>query len=129
MRLVANVAKHAIRVRHGNHLREACRFSRIFFVAAPAEIGNVGQFGHIGYGIIRVFGQWPVTSLAPHVRVLSAGMRLGFINVAGLALAAASIPNRAGGDHVERPRAVVPILAKVLGHDGGPDDQEDAHSR
>ena len=119
MRLVTGVAKHALGVRDRIYLGKAFRLGSVFFMATPAEVGDVGQFGHIGDGVVRMFGQGAVTGLATNSRVLSATMRFGFIFVAGGALASAGIGNGQRANHVERARPIVSVFPEVLGHHGG----------
>ena len=129
MRLVTSVTKHALGVRNGFYLGKTFGLGRVFFVAAPAQVGDVGQLGHIGDRVIRMFGQRSVTGLATNSRVLSAAMHLGFILVAGGALASAGIGNWERGNGVERTRRVMSVFPKVLGHHGGAENQENTHCR
>ena len=108
---------------------KALRLGSVFFVAAPAEVGDVGQLGHIGFGVVRVFGQGAVAGLATNARVLSPVVRLGFFVVADGALAAAGIGNGKRADHVERTRPIMSVFPKVLGHHGGAENQENSHPR
>ena len=128
VRLVTSVAKHALGVRDRIDLGKALRLGSVFFMAAPAEVGDVGQLGHIGDGVVRMFGQGSVAGLATNSRMLSPVMHLGFFFVAGGALASAGIGNGQRADHVERARPVVSVFPKVLGHHGGAENQEDSHS-
>jgi hypothetical protein len=56
-------------------------------------------------------------------------MHLGFLFVAGCALAAAGIGNWERTDHAERASPVISVFPKVLGYYGGSENQEDSHSR
>ena len=129
MGLVTCVAKHPLGMRDRIYLGKAFRFGSVLFVAAPAEVGDLGQLGHIGDGIVRMFGQGSVAGFATHSRVLSLAMHLGFIFVAGGTLASAGVGNGQRANHVERARPVVSIFPKVLGHHGSAHKQENACPR
>jgi hypothetical protein len=119
VRLVTNVAKHALRMRHRIHLGKSLGLSSVFLMAASAEVGYVRQFGDIGDGVVRVFGQGAVAGLAGDTRVLSPVMHLGLLIVAEAAFGSARIGNGVRVDHVERTHTIVSIFSKVLGHHGG----------
>jgi len=129
VRLVTSVANHALGVRYGIHLGKGFRLGSVFFMAAPAEVGDIGQFGHVGDGVVHMFGQGAVACLTMYTRMLTCVMHLGFLVVADRALASASIGNGERGDHVKRTRPVVSVFSKVFGYHNGPDNQEDNHSR
>ena len=78
MRLVTSVAKHSLGVRHGIHLRKSLGLGRIFFVAAAAEVGDVGQLGHIPTFGLDVFGLGTVAGLTMHPCVFSGVMHFDF---------------------------------------------------
>ena len=79
VRLVASVAKHALRVRDRIYLGKALGLGSVFFMAAPAEVGDIGQLGHIGNGVVSMFGQGAVAGFATNARVLTPVVRLGFV--------------------------------------------------
>ena len=91
MRLVTSVANHALGVRDGIHLGEAFRLGGVFFMAAPAEVGDVRQLGDIGDGVVSVFAQGAVAGLAIYTRMLSPAMHLGLVIVAEDALVVAGV--------------------------------------
>ena len=128
MRLVTSVANHALGVRDAIHLGEAFRLGGVFFMAAPAEVGYVGQFRHVGGWIVSVCGQRAMAGFTMHIRMLAAVMDFGFLVVAGGALASAGIGNGERGDHVKRTRPVVSIFPKVFGYHGGTNNQEHNNS-
>ena len=127
MRLVTGVANHALGVRYGINLGEALGFGSIFFMAAPAEVGYVGQLGHVGDGVVHMFGQRSVTGLTADSRVLPRVVHLSFVFMARGALASTSIGDRQRTDHIERARPVVSVFPKVLGYHNGANHQENSH--
>jgi len=119
---MTTVAKHARGMRYRIHLRKAFGLRGIFFVAAPAEVGHVGQFGHVGDGVGSMFGQWSMARFTPDAGMLPPAVHLRFLIMAENALVLASVGNRAGADHLERPRPVVSVFPKIFGHHNGSDD-------
>ena len=91
MRLVTRVAKHSLRVCDGIDLGKRFWLGSVFFMAAPAEVGDSGELGHIGNGVVSVLGQGAVTGLASNTSMLSPTMRLGFFIVARRTFASAGI--------------------------------------
>jgi hypothetical protein len=129
MRLVASAAKHALRMRDRIYLGKVLGLGCVFLMAAPAEVGDIGQLGHVGNGIVSVFGQGAMAGFATNTRVLTPVVGLGLFLVASDALASAGIGHWERTDHVERARAVVSVFPEVLGHHGGAENQENPHSR
>lgn len=128
MRLMASVAKHALGMRGGLHLGKIPGFGGVFLMTAPAQVGNVGQLGHIVHGIVCMFGQWTVAGFASYPRVLAAIVDLRLLLVTNGTLTAAGVSNRSGGNRVERVAAVVPVLAKAFGDHDGANNQEEHQS-
>ncbi len=126
---MANIAEHALGMRHDIHLGKSFGFGRVLGVAAPAQIGDVGQLGHVGDGVVHVFGQRAVAGLASNGGMLSTVVRLGLLLMTNGALTSARIGNGARGNHVERSPSVVPEFSKVLRHHGSANDQKNNHSR
>jgi hypothetical protein len=91
MRLVAGVTKHALGMRDRIYLGKTLGLGGVFFMAAPAEVGDSGELGHIGNGVVSVLGQGAVTGLASNTSMLSPTMRLGFFIVARRTFASAGI--------------------------------------
>ena len=56
VRLVADIAQRAAGVFGGDHLREVLRLGCVFFVAAAAQVGDVGQVGLSASGVVGVRG-------------------------------------------------------------------------
>ncbi len=54
MRLMAVVTDHASGVLDRSHLREGLGFRRILFVAAAAQVGDIGQLGNVRTRIVGV---------------------------------------------------------------------------
>ena len=129
MRLVTRIAKHALGMRDRIYLGKGFRLGSVFFMAAPAEVADVGQLGHIRLGVVSVFGQWSVAGLTTNARMLTRVVRLGFFFVADGAVALAGIGDGERADHVKRARPVVSVFTKVLRHDGGAENQENSRRR
>jgi hypothetical protein len=115
-------------VRHRIDLGKSFGLGSVFFMAPAAEVGDLGQLGHVPAFRLHVFGLGTVAGLASHARVLSRVMHFGFGIVAEGTLASARIGNRCGSDHGERPRTVVPVFSKLFGYYDGANQQEDNHS-
>ena len=128
MRLVTCVAKHSLRVRDGIDLGKPFRFGSVFFVAVPAEVGDVRQLGGIAAFSLHMFGLRTVAGFALHTCMLSRVMNFGFSIVAEGALATSCIGNRRRGNHVQCSRAVVPVFAKVFRDHGSANNEEENHS-
>jgi hypothetical protein len=128
VRLVTRVAKHSLRVRDGIDLGKPFRLGGVFFVAPPAEIGDVGKLGDVAAFSLHMFGLRAMAGFASYTRMFARLMGLGFGIVAEGALVVPSIGNRRCGNHVQRTRPVVPIFAKVFGDHGGANDEEDNQS-
>ena len=125
---MTSVARHALRVRHGIDLGKTLGLGSIFFVAAAAEVGDIGQLGDVPTFCLNVFCLGTVAGLASHSRMFSRVVHLGFGIVAEGALASARIGDGRGHDHVQGSRAIVSVEAKVLGDHDGANNQEDHHS-
>ena len=128
MRLVTGVAKHALGMRNGVHLRETLGLGGVLLVATPTEVGYIGQLRPVGRWVVGVFGQRAVTGLTVHARMLAALMRLGLCIVTKDALALAGVSDRPGADHVERAGAIVSVFPKILGDYHLADDQKEART-
>lgn len=121
MRLMAGVAEHAARVLRGSDLREAVRLGCVFFVAPPAEVGDVGELRLVsrrvvGGGVLRLRS---VTGFAGDVGVAAGGADLGLVVVAKRAGVLAGVRDGPLPDHVERRRPVMAIFAESFRNDGG----------
>ena len=128
VRLMTSVAGHAFRVRHGIDLGKSLGLGSIFFMAAAAEIGDIGQLGDVPTFCLNVFCLRTVAGLAGHARMLSRIMHFGFGIVTEGALASARVGDWRGRDHVQGSRAIVSVQAKVFGYHDGANNQEDHHS-
>lgn len=130
MRLVAGVAGRAARMFFCGDLGEGGRLGRVLFMAATAEIGDVGELGLGGGGVVgggvRVLGS--VTGFTGDVGMASggAGGRLGV--VAGDTGVLAGVGDGLGADGVERAGAEVAVAAEIFGDDRGAGDQEDGEA-
>lgn len=128
MWLMTSVAGHALRVRHSSDLGNSLGFGSIFFMAAAAEIGDIGQLGNVATFRLYVFCLGTVAGLARHTRMFSRIVHFGFGIVAERALASARIGDWRRRDHVQGSRAVVSVEPKVFGNHGGANDEEDNQS-
>ena len=128
MRLMTGVAGHPAGVLGGDHLWKTAGLGGVLFMAAPAEIGDIRAFRDVGGGIVGVLGEGPVAGLAGDVRMLAgfAGVSLVVVaHDAGILAGIGDGPLPYGG---ERARAVVAVLAEVLGDHRAADRQEKAES-
>jgi hypothetical protein len=113
--LMALIAGHPAGMLDGRHLGEASWLGRVFFVAAPAEVGDVRQLRNVRRGIVRVLRQRSMTRFARYVSVLAGGTRLGFVVMAKNARV---LPGERDGPlpgHGQRTRAIVAVLSESLG--------------
>jgi hypothetical protein len=125
---MTSVAEHALRVRHGIDLGKSLGLGSIFFVAAAAEIGDIGQLGNVATFCLNVFCLGTVAGLAGHTRMFSCVVHFGFGIVAEGALASARVGDWRGRYHVQGSRAIVSVQAKVFGYHDGANNQKDHHS-
>ena len=102
MRLVAGVAGRAAGVLGGGYLRKALRLGGVLFVAAAAEVGDIGQFGNVRRGIVGVLRQRAMARFAGDVGVFAGGASLGFVVVAHHAGVLPGVGDGVGADQVER---------------------------
>ena len=115
MRLMARIAEHAAGVLGGGHLREGRRLGRILFVTLAAEVGDIGELGDVGGGVVCMLREGTVAGFAGDVGVLTGGAGFGLVIVAQNALVLASVSDGALPDFRQRGGAVVPVLPKGLG--------------
>ena len=94
-----------------------------------AEGGHVGQCGLEGRGVVGLACAWrAVAGFAGHVGVFAAGADFALVLVAHDAGVLAGVRDGLLADGLERPGAVVAVLAEVLGHDRAANHQKDADS-
>jgi len=128
VRQVAGVARGAAGVFGGDDLREPLGLGGVLFVAAAAEIRDVGELGLHGAGIVGVRGQRAVAAFASDVGVLAGGAHFSLVVVAHDAGVLAGEGDGALTDGGEGSRAVVAILAELFGDYGSADGEEEADS-
>jgi len=116
-------------MRHRIDLGKSLGLGGVFFVAAAAEVGDVGQLGRVPTLGLDVFGLGTVAGLASYARVLSRVVHFGFGIMAEGALGMARVGDGQPTDHVKRARSIVPIFTKILGNHSGANNEEYAHSR
>jgi hypothetical protein len=127
VRLVASVAGHAAGVFSGNDLREGGGFGCILFMAAAAEVGDVGEFGDEGGRVIGMFGEGAMAGFAGDVGVFAGVVEFGLIVMAHGAGFVAGVGDGAGANEVECAGAIVAILTEGFGDDEGAQTEEGSH--
>ena len=125
--LVALVAGRAAGVFGNDDLRKVLGLGRILLMAAAAEVGDFGQLGYVGGGIVGVLRQRTMAGFAGDVGVFSRGARLAFVIVAHDAGLLAGVGDRMLANEVEGAGPVVAVLAESFGNDRAADYQEDHH--
>ncbi len=130
MRLMTGVAERAAGVFGRHYLGEASGFGRVFFVAAPAEVGHVRQLRLVRRRVVRqgVDRLRSMAGFAGDVCVLSRCARFGLVVVAHDALVLPGVGNGAGADPFQGGRVVVPVFAKGFRNERGADHQKDGES-
>jgi hypothetical protein len=127
VRLMTGITGHVAHMFGGHHLRESFWFGGVFFVAAPAESGDIRQVGLDRAWVIGMLSLWPVAGLAGYVGVTAGGSDLGLFIMAADTSVLAGEGNGTLANHCERARAIVPILAERLGDDRLAQQQKDSH--
>jgi len=112
---MALIAGHATGVFDGRHLGEGARFGGVLLVAAPAEVGYLGQLRNVGGRVVGMQRQRSMTGFAGHVSVLARRPRGGFGIVAEHAGILPCECDRPLSDQRQRTRTVVAVLAKGFG--------------
>lgn len=121
---MAAIAEHAAGVFGGGHLGEPFGFGRVLFVAAAAEVGDVGQHGFVGGGIVDMLCLRAVACLAGDVGVFAGGAGFPFVFVAEQAHVLAGEGDGPLADGIERAGAIVAVPAEVLGYDGSANNEK-----
>jgi hypothetical protein len=112
---MALVAGHAAGMLRGNDLGESSWFGGVFFVATPAEVGDVGQLRNVRRGIVGMLRQGPMTGFARHVSVLAGGARFGFVIMAEDAGVLPGVRDGPLPHQRKGTRAIVAVLSKRFG--------------
>ena len=109
-----------------DYLGKSLGFGGVLFVAAPAEIGDVGQCWLVGRRVVRVGvgGLRAVARFAGNMSVAAGGARFGFVVVAHHAGILAGEGNGVLADDAERRRVIMPVLAESLRDQSSADQQE-----
>ena len=100
-------------------LRECLGLGAIRLVATRADDGSVGQLRRHRSRIVGVLALCSVARFAGNVGVAAKLFLIDDLGVAALTDVVTSKNRRTGRDLSDRCPAVVAILAKALGHDGG----------
>jgi len=125
MGLVAAVTQHAAGMFDGRHLGEFRGLGRVLFVAAAAQVGDVGQLRNVRNRVLGMLRQRAVASFAGHVGMLAGGAGFAFILMAHQA---GVLPGERDGmlaDHGQGAGPIMPILAEGFGDDGATDYQKE----
>jgi len=125
---MASITEHTLRMRNCFYLGKIPGLGGILFVAAPAQIRDIGQLRHVRNRVFRMLGQRAMAGFATNSGMLSTVMHFGLLVMTHGALTVAGISNGARRYHIERSGAVVSVLPKALGHHGSADYQEKNHS-
>jgi hypothetical protein len=126
VRLVASVAGEAGGMFGRHNLRKSLGLGGIFFVAATAKRGNIGQDRFNAYRILRMLRLRAVTGFACNVSMLAGGASLGFVVMAGNTSGLAGESQRALADQLQRGRAIVAVLAEGFRNYGAPNNQKNS---
>ena len=113
--LMALVAGHASGMLGGDHLGKVSWLGRVFFVATPAEVGDVGQLRNVCRGIVGVLRQGPMTGLARYVSVFARCPCFGFVIMAENTGVLPGVCDGVLPDQRKGTRAVVAVLPKSFG--------------
>jgi hypothetical protein len=112
---MALIADHAAGMLGGGHLGKGSWLGRVFFVAAPAEAGDVGQLRNVRRGIVGMLRQSAMTGFARYVSVLAGCARFGLVIMAEHAGVLPRVSDGPLPDQGERTGAIVTILSKRFG--------------
>ena len=123
---MALVAGHAAGMLGGHNLGKSSWLGGVFFVATPAEVGDVGQLRNVGHRVIGVFRQWAVAGFASDVRVTTGCASFAFVLMTEQAGILAGKGHGVCASGIQRRRPVVAILPECLGNHYRTDDQENA---
>ena len=125
---MALVAGHAAGMLGGHHLGKAWWLGRVFFVATPAEVGDVGQLRNVRRGIVGVLRQGPMTGFARYVSVFAGGACLGFVIMAKNAGVLPGVRDGPLPDQRKGTRAIVAVLSKRFGDNRAAHHQKCGHT-
>ena len=109
----------------GDHLRECLRLGAVRFVAASADHRRVRKLRLHGCGVAGVPGLSAVTGLAGDVHVTAKFFLVDNVSVAALADFVTRESRSASGDLSDGVAAVMSVLAKTPGDNGGAENNEE----
>ena len=125
MGLVAAVTQHAAGMFDGRHLGEFRGFGRVLFMAAAAQVGDVGQLRNVRHRVLGMLRQGAMAGFAGDMSVFACGARFAFILVAHQA---GVLPGKRDGvlaDQGQGAGPIMPILAEGFGDNGATDYQKE----
>jgi len=125
---MALVAGHATGMFGGHHLGEGAWLGRVFFVAAPAEVGDVGQLRNVRRGIVGVLCQGPMTGFARYVSVFAGGACFGFVIMAEYAGVLPGVSDGVLADQRKRTGTIVAVLSEGFGDNRAAHYQKDSQA-
>ncbi|MGA2273902.1 MAG: hypothetical protein ABSH00_10130 [Bryobacteraceae bacterium] len=125
---MALVAGHAAGMLGGNNLGEVSWLGRVFFVAKPAEVGDVGQFWHVRRGIVRVQRQGSMAGFAGYVSVLAGCPRFAFVTMAENAGVLPGVNDGPLPDQGKRAGPIMAVLSKSFGNNRAAHRQKDGQT-
>jgi hypothetical protein len=98
------------------YLRKVPGLGGIFFMTAPAKIGDIRQLRDVSRGVFGMLCQRTVAGLTSDMGVFARGANLGLVVMAHYTGVLPGIGDRVLANQIERPGAVVAVLAKGFGH-------------
>jgi hypothetical protein len=125
---MTGVAELAAGMFLGVNLRETLRLGDIFGMAANAKVYDVGPFRPETGGIVRVFGEGPVTGLAIDPGVDTASFGVGYIGVTALTGLVTSVGERMRSGLRQGVTPIVPVLAKAFREESAAQDNKENHA-
>lgn len=115
---MASVAGDTSGVICGYHLGEVLRFGAVGLVTAGAQDGRVELRRRNGRGVVGMFGQGTVASLASDYDMLASLFLIHNVGMAGFACVMAGKGNWPGCDLRDGRSAIVPILPEAARNNG-----------
>ena len=121
---MASVASKTSSVIGSDDLGKCLGLGAVGFVAAGAEDRGIELWRLDGGGVVGVPGLGSVAGFAGDDDVLAELFLIDDVGVAGFAKVVPGVRNGAGSGFRDGVPAIVPVLAKTMGHDGGAQQHE-----